>query len=183
MRYLVVAVLLAIALPSFARAGDDNPGKTVAAFYSLYLQERPRGVPDAALREKFKPLISRELGDLLDAAAAAEDLHVRKTSNEEPPLVEGDLFSSLFEGATAFTPGKCAVEGDHAYCDADLAFIEPGSEPGGQNKPTTWTDKVALIRSPQGWLVDDIAFGGAWDFGQHGMLRATLRQVAAYDGE
>ncbi|MCE9649492.1 MAG: hypothetical protein K8R18_07700 [Parvibaculum sp.] len=178
MRYLVVAALLAIALPSSARAGDVNPGKTVAAFYNLYLQEKPRGVPDAAVREKFRPLISRELGRLLDAAAAAEDLHFRKTNNEEPPLVEGDLFSSLFEGATAFTPGKCAVEGDHAYCDADLAYAEPG-----EAKPTTWTDKVALIRSPQGWLVDDIAFGGAWDFGQHGMLRATLRQVAAYDGE
>jgi hypothetical protein len=179
MRYLVVAALLAVGLSSSATAGDDNPGKTVAAFYGLYLQEKPRGIPDAAVREKFEPLISPELGRLLAAAAAAEDLHLRKTNNEEPPLVEGDLFSSLFEGATAYTPGKCAVEGDHAYCDADLAF----NEPGGESKPTTWTDKVALIRSSRGWLVDDIAFGGAWDFGQHGMLRAALRQVAAYDGE
>lgn len=177
MRHVLLAALLSVGFLLPAHAGDMGPAKSAAAFYKLYIEMKPRGVPDEKQRAAFKHLMSPDLGKLLDAAGAAEDLHFRKTNNEEPPLFEGDLFTSLYEGATSFKLGKCAVESDHAYCDVDLTYAEAGDA-----KPTTWTDKVALVRKPKGWLVDDIAFGGTWDFGQHGMMRGTLKQIAAYDG-
>jgi hypothetical protein len=172
MQYLFLAALLTAGFSMPVHAGDMGPAKSAGAFYKLYIQMKPRGVPDETQRAAFKHLMSPDLGKLLDAAGAAEDLHFRKTNNEEPPLFEGDLFTSLYEGATSFRLGKCAVESDHAYCDVDLAYAEAGDA-----KPTTWTDS-----KPKGWLVDDIAFGGSWDFGQHGMMRGTLKQIAAYDG-
>ncbi len=155
-----------------ACAASPGPAKNATAFYKLYIDMKPSGVPNAAQRAKFAPLLSTGLSSLLADAAAAEEAHTKKTNNEEPPFVEGDLFSSLFEGPTSFKLGQCTVEADRAYCDVDLVYREEGGA-----KPTTWTDKVALVRSVKGWLVDDIAFGGTWDFGQHGMLRGTLRQV------
>lgn len=169
---LILAAFVAVGFPFAAEAGDAVPAKAATAFYDLVLREKPRGVPDADVQAKLKPLISPDLNTLLVQAAATEEAHTRKTNNEEPPFVEGDLFSSLFEGATSYKLGSCVTESDKAYCDVDLAYAEPG-----EAKPTTWTDKVALTRTVRGWLVDDIAFGGTWDFGQHGMLRGTLRQV------
>jgi hypothetical protein len=172
MRHAALAFLLLAFCAVSAEAGDAVPAKAATAFYDLVLREKPRGVPDADMRAKLEPLVSSDLNALLAEAAAAEEAHTRKTNNEEPPFVEGDLFSSLFEGATSYTLGVCVTESDKAYCDVNLAYAEPG-----EAKPTTWTDKVALARTVRGWLVDDIAFGGTWDFGQHGMLRGTLRQV------
>lgn len=161
-----------------AQAGEATPARAAGAFYNLYIQMKPRGIPDAKQRAEFDPLVSSSLGKLLDAAAVAEGAHRRKTNNEEPPLFEGDLFTSLYEGATSYKLDTCVTESDKAYCDVALSYAEPGDA-----KLTTWTDKAVLARGPRGWLLDDIAFGGAWDFGQHGTLRGALRQVASYSGE
>ncbi|HEY4345774.1 MAG TPA: hypothetical protein VGN05_15600 [Parvibaculum sp.] len=178
MRHLVLAASVVAGFSLPACAGDASPAKGTAAFYDLYVQMKPRGIPDAKQRAEISPLVSSDLGKLLDAAAAADELHTKQTNNEEPPLFEGDLFTSLYEGATSYKLGACVTESDKAYCDVNLAYAEAGDA-----KPTTWTDKVALVHGPRGWLVDDVVFGGTWDFGQHGMMRGTLRQIAAYDGK
>lgn len=178
MRQLVLAAFVAVSFSLPAHADAADPAKSAAAFYNLYIKMKPRGIPDAKQQAELRPLVSSDLDRLLAEAGAAEALHFKKTNNEEPPLFEGDLFTSLYEGATSYNLGKCTVEGDHAYCDVNLTYAEAGDA-----KPTTWTDKAALVRSAKGWLVDDIAFGGTWDFGQHGMMRGTLRQVGAYGKE
>lgn len=178
MRRLIVAVAIAAGVSFAAQAGEAMPAKAAGAFYKLYIKEKPRSLPDAALRAKLKPIVSTSLHGLLADAAAAEDAHRKKSNNEEPPLFEGDLFTSLYEGATSYKIGTCVKESDKAYCDVALSYAEAGDA-----KPTTWTDKAVLVRGPRGWLLDDIAFGGTWDFGQHGTLRGTLRQVASYSGE
>lgn len=158
----------------FGAMASDGPERVARAFYGLYLDIRPSGIPDAAIQARFRPLMTSELSRLLKKARAVEDAHRAATQNQEPPFVQGDLFTSLFEGATSYALGACAVEGKRAYCDIDLTYSE-----GPETRPTTWTDKLALVQRAGSWQVDDIAFGGAWDFGQHGMLRMTLRDVVA----
>ena len=44
-----------------------------------------------------------------------------------------------------------------------------------KDKPLSWTDTVYLVHSDAGWRVDDIAYGGTWDFGNKGRLTRTLK--------
>ncbi|MGV8998172.1 MAG: hypothetical protein ACOH12_14620 [Parvibaculaceae bacterium] len=170
---LVASVVAAVMSPAFA--GSDTPSGAARSFYNLYIKEKPRGVPDEAMREKFAPLISSALEVALADANMAEQAHFDATKNEEPPLFEGDVFSSLFEGATSYKLGSCAIESDKAYCDIELTYAEAAGD-----KPTTWVDKLVLVKRAGGWKIDDIAFGATWDFGQHGHLRATLADIAKY---
>ena len=175
---LLIALLIFFAgvTPTFAQT--SSPDRVAKGFYRLYLQVKPRGIPDGATRRQFDRFLTLSLVDQLENAERAEVRHFKATQNQEPPLFEGDLFSSLFEGATSYKVDSCTVEGPRAYCDVDLTFME---EAGA--KPTTWTDKLALVKRIGGWRVDDIQFGGAWDFAQHGSLRATLRDIVRYAGE
>ncbi|MDO8288690.1 MAG: hypothetical protein Q7T44_05675 [Parvibaculum sp.] len=178
LRVFALAVLLVAGGVSQAFANAATPASAARAFYDLYIKEQVRDVPDDAARKKFAPLISAELNKALAEAGAAEKAHFIATKNEEPPLFQGDIFSSLFEGAKSYKLGQCAIEGPRAYCDIDLTYAEVPSE-----KPTTWTDKLALVKRAGGWKVDDIAFGATWDFGQHGHLRSTLAEIAQYGKE
>ena len=56
----------------------------------------------------------------------------------------------------------------------NLSYTEPGKA------PFVWTDTVFLVNTPAGWRVDDIAFGGTWDFGNKGSLSETLKQVIGF---
>lgn len=177
MRYLI-ALLLCLAGVTPTLAQTSSPDRMANGFYKLYLQVKPRGIPDVVTREQFDHFLTPSLVDQLENAERAEVRHFNATQNQEPPLFEGDVFSSLFEGATSYKVDTCTVEGPRAYCDVDLTFVE---EAGA--RPTRWSDKLVLIKRIGGWKVDDIRFGGAWDFAQHGSLRATLRDIIRYAGE
>ena len=177
MRFLIVLLFCAVGIaPAFAQG--PGPDRVATGFYKLYLQLKPRGIPDASTRKEFKPYLTASLADELKRAELAEEAHRKATQDMEPPLLEGDPFTSLFEGATSYKVDSCTVEGARAYCDVDLAFV---AEAGA--RPTTWTDKLALVNRVGGWRVDDVQFGGAWDFAQHGSLRASLRDVIRQAGK
>ena len=54
--------------------------------------------------------MSPALNKLLAEGAAAEARFAAKVKGA-PPLIEGDIFTSLFEGATAWKLGACAASG------------------------------------------------------------------------
>ena len=167
-------LLLAVTFGSTSgMAGETQaPARVATAFYNLYLELKPRGIPEVAVRARFEPLVTPELLSKLAEAQAVEKKHFIATKNQEPPLFQGDPFSSLFEGATSYRLGQCVTEGARSYCDIDLTYEEQSGD-----KPTTWVDKLILVKRVGGWKVDDISFGATWDFGQHGTLRGTLGDV------
>lgn len=172
MRLLLVAALL-IAAPA---AAQDASGmaKAVEGFYAVHQASDQDGIPDAALRAKYAPYISPGLATLLVDAAGAQDRFARKVKNA-PPLVEGDLFSPNFEGITTFKVGACAPAAGGAHCAVALHYAAKNPTP--QDKPVDWTDTIYLVNAGGGWRVDDIAFGGNWDFGNHGRLSDVLKSV------
>jgi hypothetical protein len=93
-------------------------------------------------------------------------------------LIEGDLMTSNFEGATSFEIGECTTKGPVAICKVDLVF-DPGSR---GEKPVRWTDSLVLVVLDQGWRVDDVVYGATWPFGNKGRLSETLRRVIADAG-
>lgn len=173
----VLAVLAIILVPLPAIADDAaDMGTAANGFYGIYKTFHPSdGVPADRDRAKYAPFISPALDALLKQAGDAEARFAR-TNKDSPPLIEGDLFSSLFEGATAVSVGACKADGGAATgrCAVNLVYADPGS------KPTSWNDTVLLVRTPTGWKIDDIVYGGSWAFGNKGRLTDTLKQAISF---
>ena len=161
-----------------APAADDVQG-VANGFYAVYGTFRPSdGIPDAKGRAKYEPLISPALNRLLIEGEAAEQRFVQATKNMSPPLIEGDLFTSNFEGATSWSVGPCETGAATAHCKVALGYRGGSKE---DSKPVNWTDTIYLVRTSDGWRVDDIAYGAPWAFGNKGHLTQTL-QSAIRDG-
>jgi len=167
--------LLGLVLTPWAMAAAAaDVERAVRAFYNVYLKLGAGGVPSRAQQARLAPLISPALASLLRDARHAEETHLRRTKNQEPPLVEGDLFTSLFEGAHAYALAGCTPSAATAECAVTLTYADPRDA-----SKYTWTDRVLLVRARGRWVVNDIAFGGGWDFARKGRLTDTLRAVAA----
>jgi hypothetical protein len=163
--------LLAFLLLPFPLAAQTNPDAAASGFLSVYGGFHPSdGIPDSAGRARLAPYLSPGLNKLLADAAAAQARFSAKIKNS-PPLVEGDLFSSLFEGATQSKLQACVASGAAARCP--VAFTHAGAAGGATN----WTDTLLLVNTSQGWRVDDIAYGGGFQFGNTGRLSDTLKTV------
>jgi hypothetical protein len=166
------AAWCAIAGPVLADDAADM-AKTVTGFYGAYDTFHPSdGIPDAKGRAKYAPYISPPLEKLLADADRAEDAFA-KANKGSPPLLEGDLFTSNFEGATSHKLGAC--EAKSKTCKVDLVYDDRATAP--KDKPVTWTDTVHLVMTPAGWRVDDIGYGATWAFGNKGRMRDTLTSV------
>jgi hypothetical protein len=168
-------LLLAGTSTSFAASADEM-GKVAGGFYDAYATFHPSdGIPDAKARAKYEPFISSALDALLKQGDEAEDKFA-KANKDSPPLIEGDLFTSNFEGATAYKIGACSGDAKAGRCAVSLTY-DPGKTNNPKDKPFTWTDTVYLVVTPEGWRVDDIGYGGTWDFGNKGKLGETLQSV------
>ena len=171
-------ILIAFALTALARPAqaDDAAALHAAAegFYKVYASFHPSdGIPDDAGRARYRPFVSPKLDALLAEAGDAEKKFAA-ANKDSPPLIEGDLFTSLFEGATQASVGACTASGSTGRCTVQLSYAPP------KEKPTVWTDTVFLVNTPAGWRIDDIAYGGSWDFGNKGRLSQTLDQVSHF---
>jgi hypothetical protein len=176
-----LASLLLIPPAALAETPAPDLQQVTAAaegFYAVYSAFHPSdGIPDAKARATLEPFISPALDRLLVEGEAAEQHFAAVTRNMSPPLIEGDLFTANFEGATAYHVGTCTMEANTAHCTVPLGYR------GGQedSKPVNWTDTIWLLRTDAGWKVDDIAYGGNAAFGNKGRLKDTL-QSAIRDG-
>jgi hypothetical protein len=173
---------ISVATPALAAGGGNTQemADVLAAFYQTHQKSSQDGVPDAKLRAKYEPYVSPELNKLLADADAAETRY-SKANPDSPPMMEGDLFSPNFEGITSFKVGACTDKGNIALCKMALRYAE--AHPRPQDKSVAWTDTVTLVKTASGWRVEDIAYGGTWDFGNHGTLKAILKDMIASAGK
>lgn len=176
MRRLVFASLL-LATPALA-AGD--PAAAVNAFYDVYAGQHAQGegIPDATVRLRLQPVLSPRLNKQLADAASAQARLTAKVRNAVPPVLEGDIFSSLFEGASAWNVGACQTNANMARCSVALSYA-PAPAAGPKAKPANWTDTVLLVNTPQGWKVDDVVYDAGFAFGNTGRLSGMLAMVIA----
>ncbi len=174
MRALILSLLLLLPLAACGDAGPEADAAVAArVFYDITVSEKQGGVPDEDLRSRLRPVISPGLDRLLAQAAEAESRHTARVNNSEPPYLQGDIFSSLFEGPTAYEIGTC--EGRERVVQCEVLLAHEAEE------PVQWTDRVLLVREGDRWLVDDIMYGGGWDFAPKGTLQAMLKSVAAQE--
>ena len=177
---LIAAVLLVPTAASADTAADM--AKVADGFYRAYSTFHPSdGIPDAKGRATYAPFVSPALDTLLADGDKAED-RFAKANKDSPPLIEGDLFTSNFEGATAYELGPCAASGAKGSCKVALTD-DPGKTGNPKDKPFSWTDTVYLVETPSGWRVDDIGYGGAWAFGNKGRMSDTLKSTIRDAGD
>jgi hypothetical protein len=171
-----LVALLAILLAPFSLAAQINPNMAApdadaSGFLSVYGSFHPSdGIPDVGARARLQPYLSPALNKLLADTAAAQARFSAKIK-DSPPLIEGDLFSSMFEGATQSKLEVCTTDGNQARCP--VAFTHASSN----GKAVNWTDTLLLVSTSQGWRLDDITYGGGFQFGNTGRLSDTLKTV------
>jgi hypothetical protein len=171
----VLSVLLLLSSPVRALAADD-PAMAANEFYAVYKDHHAQGgIPDATERLRFSPVLSPRLNKQLTAADAAQGRLTAKVKNAVPPMLEGDIFSSLFEGATSWKVGACQGDAKTARCPVALSYVPPPN--AKTNKPANWNDTVLLVNTPQGWKVDDVIYDAGFAFGNTGRLSAMLQMV------
>lgn len=144
-----------------------GPGEAARSFYGELRRLRVTGLPTGASWSALAPRMTEELAAAFQRARAEQADFIKKHPDEKPPWIEGDLFSSLFEGPLAFEIGEAAVKGDRAEVPVVCTHAEGG-------KSTKWTDRIMLRKSIKGWFIDDVRYGGTWDFANTGTLRAAL---------
>ena len=159
---------------------EAAPELVVADLYAALAAARPSGAPTDAQRLTLAPLLTAELTGLLQRADAARSAARVAAPGEKPPFTDGDLFSSLFEGPTAFAVGKAvsaatAPGGRLGDLRVPVDLVHTIDPAAGGGEPTTWTDTVLLREENGRFVVADIAFGGGWDFANKGSMVAALR--------
>jgi len=176
--FLLALVLLAA--PAFAQPSTaDGPAGAVAAFYKVYggLRASGGGIPDATARVRYQPVLSPRLNGQLAGAAAAQTRLTARVKNAVPPMLEGDIFTSLFEGATGWKIGTCQGDDRQARCPVALTYAPASGARAG--KPASWTDTVIVVATPGGWKVDDVLYDANFAFGNTGRLSGMLNMVIA----
>lgn len=163
-----IALAFLMTMPA---AAQSDMSSAASGFLGVYGSFHPSdGIPDSAGRTRLAPFLSPGLNKLIADGAAAEARFAAQVKNS-PPLIEGDLFSSLFEGATGWKLADCSASGATGRCPVIFTHADAG------HPAVTWTDTLLLVNTPQGWRVDDIAYGGGFQFGNTGKLTDTLRTV------
>jgi hypothetical protein len=177
----VLFIALALAAPAAAQAPASDPAAAVEAFYAVYgpVHGQRGGIPDATARVRYAPVLSPRLNKQLVEAAAAQARLTAKVKNAVPPMLEGDIFSSLFEGASAWKVGACQVTANTARCPVALSYTPPPLANRKAEKPANWNDTVLLVATPQGWKVDDVIYDTGFAFGNTGRLSSMLAMVVA----
>jgi hypothetical protein len=170
----VLLIALAGTLAAVPARADEAMTAAANAFYTaLAGADRGGGIPNAAARIRLQPLLSPELNKALADAAAAEGRFAAK-NKDAPPMIEGDLFSSLFEGPTGWKVGVCLGDDKEARCAISLTHQDPGQ------KPVSWIDTLVMVNR-NGWKVNDIAYDANFAFGNTGtlsdMLKMTLHEA------
>jgi hypothetical protein len=166
-----LAVALLVVLAACGQRGD-SPSAVATRFYDFYLsQPMNRGLPSIEQCRQMAPLLSRGLQDAIGTARREQDKFITEHPDEKPPWIEGDLFTSLFEGATSYKVERIDLKDDHADVVVTLTFKDAA------NRAVTWTDRLVLVRENDHWVVEDLEYGGNWDFANHGTLRQSLMPI------
>lgn len=167
MKRLMVTMLFAFAVGC---RGEGAATATDAAMQFSTMREAigGTGAPSPKELAALRPFITDTLARGLAMADSVRAADAKATPDEKPRFVEGDLFSSLFEG-----PTSCRAM--PALGGADTALVPLQCEDNRPKPTVRWTDTAVVVRNGGRWLVHDIRYGGTWDFASKGSLLQSLQ--------
>jgi hypothetical protein len=164
---ITLLVLLLAPLQPPAAQGSSSATQAANRFYRTYLKLKILGLPNSEQMKALTPLITSDLNELFEAARKTQAQFIKDHPDEKPPWADGDLFTSLFEGAQSFRLGRPIANGDRVEVPVHLTYHQGGST-------TRWSDVIVLVRDKNLWLVSDILLKGEWAFKSGDSLRKNL---------
>jgi hypothetical protein len=107
-----------------------------------------------AFRDADTGLLSSELRFLVASARDFERRDAERTRlgpnpTDKPMLIEGDVFTSLYEGHEAFLIEEVTLKADRAVVKVNFSNL---------SYKQRWQDEVHLLREG-GWKIDNVYFG------------------------
>jgi hypothetical protein len=146
----------------------QKPKDFANRFYRTYLELNARGLPGDKELKSLAPFLSDDLRRLFEKARDKQKRFVEENSaDEKPPWADGDLFTSLFEGAQTFKIGKAKTRGAYTQISVHLKYRENG-------ETARWNDTLVLVETNEGWRVWNILLNGDWQFKNGSDLRRIL---------
>jgi hypothetical protein len=172
---LILVLLAAAALAGCFGASARTPTGVVESFYAKRIDLEIAGAPTPHELEAVAPYLTPELHRLLEEAGALRERDAAATPDEKPPFADGDLFSSLFEGPTAFR-----VVDDQERGDTHRIAVRFTSRQ--KSDSVSWQDTVVVVPDDGEFAIADVEYGGRWKFAAQGTLRSNLERALAQPG-
>ncbi|CAN5497354.1 hypothetical protein BH10ACI3_BH10ACI3_08810 [soil metagenome] len=170
MKMLIVIVVFA-ALFFAVETGTSSAQTAVDVtdnFYATLGDLNIRGLPDKAQIEEITPFLAADVISLIKRDLKKQAAFIKKHPDQKPPWIEGDLFSSLFEGRTGYEIGKTRTKSGTREVDVMLSYKD------GTNIEK-WKDTVVLKKFGGRWFVTNILFKGSWQFKSGSSLLNVLK--------
>lgn len=155
--------------PAAATPPAQSPEAAVVDFLTMHQRLGNSGLPDAGSMNAYSAFLCPSLTSALRDARVRQEQFRASNPDEKPPLVEGDLFSSLFEGPDSYSAAESRIDGSRATVKMDLRHGEGASA-------TSWQDTMLLELDDGIWCISDVEYGGKWAFANRGRLSEMLKQ-------
>jgi hypothetical protein len=166
------ALFMAALLAACSQNSAQEAKQVVTNFYQANQTTHPAGALSLSELLTFRQFVSVPLFELLKNVSEAEEAHMRETNDQEPPLVDGNLLTSLPEGATTYRIINCQLESDQGMCRVELVFSNAQHQ-----SPAKWIDKVVLSKDVRGWVIANIIYAGENSNMRKGDLHGTLLHI------
>lgn len=153
--------IAAAALLLFACASaPSSPQRAVSDFYRAFIAHPSPGLPEGKDLARLRPMLSDRLYTLITSALQYSDEVAKAHPGDKPPFVDGDPFTSNFEGPQSFAITR--VDGN----DVHVTFTYEGGQ---------WEDVVVVKEERGRYVIDDVRYGGAGEFNPPGLLSEHLQ--------
>ena len=153
-----------------AEASCKNSDAAQAArdFYARIMADAPSGLPSSESMLKLAPLMTSSMRAAVEKARVRQQAFIAAHPDDKPGFIEGSLFTSLFEGPSVLESATATDSGDRAVVDVGFVHAEAGAE------AFRWKDQALLRCEQNHWRLDDVRYGGDWDFASKGQLKQAL---------
>ena len=157
------------AAPVAATEAAQGPAAVAMDFLAMHQRFGNSGLPDRGSMNAYAAFLCPDLSNAIRAAQVRQEQFKASHPDEKPPLVEGDLFSSLFEGPETFAVTDTRIDGGKAQVDLAMTHGEGAGT-------TRWNDTYLFDMDDGIWCLSDVEYHGKWPFANKGSLSGTLQQ-------
>lgn len=140
---------LALALFAIATTAAEPAQDFLKAYKTLKFE----GLPNKTQLSKLAPHLSAGLRGAIKGAQAVQAHCMKKFPDEKPMWIEGDMFSSNFEGFTTFK--VASSNGTKAVIEFE--YIE-------KDQKVAWKDELVFVTEKGKLVIDDVRYGRSEGF-------------------
>ncbi len=124
---------------------NSSPETVIDDFYKKHILIYDFRKADSAY---LSPEISQLIQEVILKENKSADELKSIGSTDKPDLIEGDIFTSNYEGAKSFKILSSEVDQSRALVQVEFTYQE-----------SKWIDEISLKLDKNNWLIDDVKYG------------------------